>query len=1325
MVSIVCRSPFRLQGRLLLSIVVLAALLSVANAYGRFIKDAAPDDDEELQTVIYPAGEATQPRARMVRSERLDSRSLKEAASTLDMAEKASSYEVLADGQTRPQSPRDVDCVFDNWQAWSDCPVSCGSGKQTRGRTVKRRAEGSGKACQGKEKEIKDCSVPQCPVHCKVGSWSRWGACSKTCGGGELVRTRSLEAPRHGGIKCPAEGSKQSQKCNVKPCPRDCKWSNWDTWSSCTKTCGRGTRSRSRSIVVEAAHGGKVCTGGSKEDEPCNTHKCAIDCRVEGWAGWSQCSKSCDGGTQFRTRGIIVKSQHGGKGCPTELKQEQKCGAKACPVDCVWSAWGIWNKCSHTCGGGKSTRFRTVKTPAAHGGKQCVGSKSQTMQCGQHSCPVDCELADWDDWSSCSISCGSGYATRKREVKVSAQYGGKECSNTSKLVETKDCSKALCPVDCRWNGWQDWRQCSVTCGNGTSVRMRHVQTPPQHGGRACIGGNSESRLCNTKTCPVHCKLSDWSSWSKCSVSCGNGTKTRKRHVKVPADWGGTPCPQNFTDSTVCKLRECPQDGLWAAWGAWSKCSSSCGNGTMHRSRELRVQPRDGGKEAEGESSQRRACPDLPHCPIDCKWDEWSSWRPCSVTCGEGVNVRTRHRAHYEAYGGHLCYGSQNDTKACHGNPCPVDCKLTDWGDWGACSASCGNATHVRTRSVTTSAKFGGKACGSLSETGKCTTTPPCPVDCAWNVWNEWSDCSKSCGGGEKFRNRTHKAVAANGGRICEGTDAQTVPCNTTGCPKDCTWGSWGVWTNCSKTCGGGARSKTRSITQEGVFGGKACDKNDGKMTEVCNKHHCPVNCVWGEWGNWSRCTKTCESGSTHRERVKITIEAYGGTPCRGDSLDQKMCNTQECPRNCVWGEWTPWSQCSTTCGGGKSTRFRDVAITAKNGGDACEGRGNESVDCSSTECPVDCAWTLWSDWSACSRSCTEGVRHRNRKIKTEARFGGRECDGSTSSASQPCNQNAHCPIDCSFKPWEEWSACSTSCGYGEIIRTRVKVDARHGGKPCSQDMVQRKECFANTSSDPRCPNTTTSTSPPTAANETLSWDPASAKGTSEEKSIEKTADNDAWMKAYLKDLNKFTGKNSFPAHIGSAAVTGSLVVTIGNPDGFSADPAVAKVFVQVFAKLGGVSESATQVRLIAGGASLLATMRRRLDETGGNVAVEYSLQMASNSAASSTAESFAQVDVAQLTDTVNVALKTAGLKYTVTAKSLSVSVVSAPPPTTTDAPAVQKVDPIDDDGRKEVVKSATSAAPAPSPGTPQRSSANRFQILPTMALIAFVSLCSL
>ena len=57
-------------------------------------------------------------------------------------------------------------------------------------------------------------------------------------------------------------------------------------------------------------------------------------------------------------------------------------------------------------------------------------------------------------------------------------------------------------ADGGWSAWGKWCACSKTCGTGTQHRSRTCTNPrPAYGGRECLGENTETRNCNTNSCP--------------------------------------------------------------------------------------------------------------------------------------------------------------------------------------------------------------------------------------------------------------------------------------------------------------------------------------------------------------------------------------------------------------------------------------------------------------------------------------------------------------------------------------------------------------------------------------------------------------------------------------------------------------------------------------------------------------------------------------------------------------------------------------------------------------------------------------------------------
>lgn len=58
------------------------------------------------------------------------------------------------------------------------------------------------------------------PQHCGVGAFSQWTQCTRPCGTGAQSRSRSLTPPRYGGDVCPHP--RETQACNKHACPKIC-----------------------------------------------------------------------------------------------------------------------------------------------------------------------------------------------------------------------------------------------------------------------------------------------------------------------------------------------------------------------------------------------------------------------------------------------------------------------------------------------------------------------------------------------------------------------------------------------------------------------------------------------------------------------------------------------------------------------------------------------------------------------------------------------------------------------------------------------------------------------------------------------------------------------------------------------------------------------------------------------------------------------------------------------------------------------------------------------------------------------------------------------
>ena len=55
---------------------------------------------------------------------------------------------------------------------------------------------------------------------------------------------------------------------------------------------------------------------------------------------------------------------------------------------------------------------------------------------------------------------------------------------------------------------------------------------------------------------------------------------------------------------------------------------------------------------------------------DGRWSDWQAWEPCSVSCGYGVQVRTRYCNNPPPKdGGKMCGGDLMESTPCEAKPC--------------------------------------------------------------------------------------------------------------------------------------------------------------------------------------------------------------------------------------------------------------------------------------------------------------------------------------------------------------------------------------------------------------------------------------------------------------------------------------------------------------------------------------------------------------------------------------------------------------------------------------------------------------------------------
>ncbi|KAM5255351.1 SCO-spondin-like [Ctenodactylus gundi] len=969
-----------------------------------------------------------------------------------------------------------VDGVWAEWETWGPCSVSCGGGHQRRRRScVDPPPKNGGAPCPGPSQESAPCGlqpctgdsdcgsgrvhvsaqlcqkglVPPCPPSClDPEANSCRGQCMDGCRCplglllhdslclplsecpclvGEELRQPGLSFLLDNCSRCVCE--KGSLRCEPGGCPQHCGWSAWSSWAPCDRSCGSGVRARFRSPSnPPAAFGGSPCEGDRQELQACHT---ACETEVLGWTPWtlwSSCSQSClvpGEGPGWRQRSRLCPAPSNAS-CPGEPRQEEPCSPAVCPEPSVWGPWTSWSTCSAPCGGGIQTRGRNC-SGLAPGNPICQGPHSQTRDCNTQPCTAHCP-GDMVFRSAEQCHQEGGPCSRL----CLAQDPGVECMG----ICTPSCT---CPLGLYLHNASCLPRSQCPCQlHGQLYTPGAVAHLDACNNCTCVSGEM---ACTLELCPVACGWSPWTPWSSCSHSCNVGIRQRFRAgTAPPAAFGGAECQGPNVEAEFCSLQLCGGPG--GEWGPWAPCSVPCGGGYRNRTR-------GSGPHSPMEFSacglQPCAGPVPGLCPRGQRWLECAQG---PATCAELSTPRgTEHTCHPGCYcppGLLLLNGVCVPAQGC---PCTHGGRLYPPGS--VVLHPCENCSCV-SGLITNCTPW---AC----EEGQPT----------WSPWTPWSACSASCGPARRHRHhfctRPTSVVppswallppSATPAPTCPGPDAEEEPCLLPVCDRAGSWGAWGSWSSCSRSCGGGLRSRTRACDQPPPQGlGDFCEGPQAQG-EACQAQPCPVtNCSAIEGTKYSPCGPPCPRSCD--DLVHCVWRCQPGCYCPPGqvlSADGTICVQ---PSHCG---------CLDLLTGKR--HHPGAQLARPDGCNHCtcsEGR----LNCTDLPCPVPGGWCPWSEWTACSQPCRGQTRTRSRACACPApQHGGAPCPGKAGEAGaqhqkEACPSPATCPVDGAWGPWGHWSPCDACLGQSHRSRVCSQPPSSEEGRPCLGPHEQSRSCLDN------------------------------------------------------------------------------------------------------------------------------------------------------------------------------------------------------------------------------------------------------------------------
>ncbi|ALC40371.1 CG31619 [Drosophila busckii] len=714
-----------------------------------------------------------------------------------------------------------------------------------------------------------------------------------------------------------------------------------------------------------------------------------------------------------------------------------------------WSSWSEWSTCSRSCDGGIMQQMRRCSTTGT-----CRGESARYRICNMQPCPeqqdfranqcaayndvpYDGTLYKWtphyDYVEPCALTCRGHPAHLTEDISPESAAGG---VGEHYDAEHYDEQSVIVQLSARVQDGTRCRSGSLDmCIQGKCQRVGcdlKIGSTKKIDGCGVCGGDGNS-------CSQPLYYWELAPMSQCSVTCGGGYKMSNpvcRNRLTGADVDLTLCSQaNRPESSVvpCNTHSCPP--RWIT-DDWSTCSRLCGHGYRERM-VVCAEETNGIKTRVADIMCRTPKPPTQETCIieECPHWEVEDWTGCSVSCGQGIQMRG---VECKSTDGSLSAKCDPLTKPGSMQQCSTGIHCDGGGGGGSSSHNKGGGTIIVGSSRALNEQRSQHRRMDSSDLDEDEEDDDADEEVE-DVDDMESGQDTDDGEGLSYadqplryahhtQSRLHHETPEEPRtmRLMSGSSSKNYNTNNRGnggtdLPSlDPTFIKDNDWSACSVTCGEGIRRRSFKCKIFLEYSRTVATVNDTLCegvkphdeVERCVEDPCMLpshgyddqyprdsikvgvsepgkTYVWREQG-YTSCSASCLGGVEEliincvREDNGRVVSPFLCSPETKPEARVRTCNDRPCPPRWNYSDYTP---CSKSCGIGIKTREVQCIHEVTRGGENTMVVPNSMCPqpppadrqyCNVLDCPV--RWEV-GEWSKCSHTCGYGIKDRKVECK--------------------------------------------------------------------------------------------------------------------------------------------------------------------------------------------------------------------------------------------------------------------------------------------------------------------------------------------------------